>query len=122
MSAALKDLVEGELVLVRFDPAFGHEQAGTRPALVVSRGVYNAFSSFVTVCPITTNPKAWPFKLALPPGSHVTGFVLADQVKSIDRRRVVRRLSTLDAAFLGEVRALIDHVLAVPAERPTLAP
>ncbi|WP_293867289.1 type II toxin-antitoxin system PemK/MazF family toxin [uncultured Alsobacter sp.] len=122
MSGQLPVLSEGDVVLVRFDPAFGHEQTGTRPALVVSRSIYNALSSFVVVCPLTTNAKAWPFKLPLPTQSTVKGFVLADQLKSIDRRRVVRKLSRLDTAFLDEVRALMDHLLPASPERPPIAP
>lgn len=122
MSGRIKDLSEGDVVLVRFDPAFGHEQAGTRPALVVSRAFYNALSSFVVVCPLTTNAKTWPFKLALPPQSGVKGYVLADQLKSVDQRRVVRRLAQLDTTFVDQVRALVDHLLSVPPNRPVLAP
>jgi mRNA interferase MazF len=117
-----QDLSEGDVVLVRFDPAFGHEKAGTRPALVVSRAFYNALSSFVVVCPLTTNAKAWPFKLALPPQAGVKGYVLADQLKSVDRRRVVRKLAQLDKAFVDQVRALMDHLLPVPPARSVLSP
>lgn len=116
----INDLGAGDIVVVRFDTAFGHEQAGTRPALVMSIASYNAFSSFVLVCPFTTNAKPWPFKLALPASASVKGFVLADQLKSIDRRRIARRVAQLDAFFLSEVRALIDLVLVVPADRAGL--
>jgi mRNA interferase MazF len=106
--------IEGAIVLVRFDPAFGHEQAGTRPALVVSRRDYNEHSSFVLVCPITSNPKPWPFKIPLPDGDGVRGFVLVDQIKSVDRRRIVRRVDTVAVELLANVLELIDLVLAAP--------
>jgi mRNA interferase MazF len=107
-----------ELILVRFDPVFGHEQAGTRPALVISRFEYNARSSFVVVCPITRNPKPWPFKIALPEDAAVRGFVLIDQLKSVDQRRIARRLGLLAHDVTTEMRHLIDVVLATPGSGP----
>jgi mRNA interferase MazF len=112
------ELAEGAVVLVRFDPAFGHEQAGTRPALVVSRRDYNEHSSFVLVCPITSNSRPWPFKIQLPERNHIHGFVLADQIKSVDRRRIVRAVDTVAADVLANVLGLIDLVLATSDPEP----
>jgi mRNA interferase MazF len=79
----------GDLVWVDFDPAFGHEPGGRRPALVMSIASYNESSSFVLVCPITRNDRSWPFKVGLPSGGAIAGAVLVDQIKSIDKRRIV---------------------------------
>ena len=82
---------EGDIVLIDFRPAKVHEQDGMRPALVMSDAAYNAASSYLVVCPITSNTRPWPFKMPLPDGLKVRGFVMIDQIKSIDRRRRVLR-------------------------------
>jgi mRNA interferase MazF len=115
MTDRVTDVRSADIVLVRFDPAYGHEQAGTRPGLVVSKDEYNQNSSFVVLCPITRNAKPWPFKLALPERQKIEGFVLADQLKSVDRRRIARRIGSVSPEFLGEVRSLIDLLLVEPA-------
>lgn len=118
MTGALAEVRSADIVLVRFDPAFGNEQMGTRPGLVVSDDAYNAHSSFVVLCPITRNPKPWPFKVHLPDQREIEGFVLADQLKSVDRRRIVRRLGSVSTDTMGEVRALIDLLLARVESNP----
>lgn len=87
-----EDFADGDLVLVDFQPVRGHEQDGMRPALVMTDASYNAASSYLVVCPVTSNTRPWPFKLPLPDGLKVRGFVMLDQIKSIDRRRRVLRL------------------------------
>lgn len=102
----------GELVWVDFDPAFGHEQSGRRPALVVSDGGYNQVSSFILVCPITRNPKPWPFKISLSDMFVVDGQVLVDQIKAIDKRRVVTpALGKVDDEVLSQIRGLLASLL-----------
>jgi mRNA interferase MazF len=118
MIGTLAGVRSADIVLVRFDPAFGHEQAGTRPGLVVSDDAYNAHSSFVVLCPITRNAKPWPFKVPLPDRRSTEGFILVDQLKSVDRRRIVRRLGTIPTDTMSEVRALIDLVLAKATPDP----
>ena len=76
----------GDLVWIDFTPQAGHEQAGRRPGLVLSPRAYHNRTPFVVVCPITSKVKGYPFEVALPPGLPVGGVVLADQVKSLDRR------------------------------------
>jgi len=76
----------GDLIWLDFNPQSGHEQAGRRPALVVSPGGYNALSNCILVCPVTTNLAPWPWKTALPPGGAIGGAILVDQLKSVDAR------------------------------------
>ncbi len=75
----------GEIVWLSFDPQAGHEQAGHRPALVLSPAAYNAKTSLMVCCPMTTQIKNYPFEVVIAgtPGSAV----LADQVKSLDWRK-----------------------------------
>jgi mRNA interferase MazF len=67
-----------------FDPQSGHEQAGRRPALVVSPSAYNEKIGLALLCPITNQVKGYPFEVALPKGVGVSGVILADQIKSLD--------------------------------------
>jgi mRNA interferase MazF len=76
----------GDIVWLAFDPQAGHEQAGRRPALVLSPRAYNDKTGLALFCPITSQAKGYPFEVALPIGSAVSGTVLSDQVKSLDWR------------------------------------
>ena len=102
----------GDLVWVNFDPAFGHEQSGRRPALVLSNAAYNERSSFAIVCPITSSPRAWPFHVALPPvAANIRGSVVVDQIKAIDRRRVVSpSVGRVDREFLRRVEDVLTLI------------
>jgi mRNA interferase MazF len=101
----------GDIVWVEFDPAFGHEQSGRRPALVLSSSEYNAHSSFTIVCPITQSRREWPFHVALGDQGRVRGSVVVDQIKSIDRRRVVSpRVEQVSANILAQVRSTLAAV------------
>ncbi len=76
----------GDLVWLMFNPQVGHEQAGRRPALVLSPRPYNAKTSLFVVCPITSQVKGYPFEVAVPPGGSIQGVILSDQIKSLDWR------------------------------------
>src|SRR5438067_4938950 len=76
----------GDVVWLAFDPQAGHEQAGRRPAIVLSPAVYNGRSGLALCCPITSQVKGYPFEVAIPPGLSIAGVILADQVKSLDWR------------------------------------
>lgn len=76
----------GDLVYVNFYPQAGHEQAGRRPAIVLSPKAFNEVTKFAVVCPITSREKGYPFEVKLPKGLPIVGVILADQVKSLDWR------------------------------------
>jgi len=76
----------GDIVWLTFTPQAGHEQAGRRPALVLSPGAYNRKVGLAIFCPITSQIKGYPFEVAVPQGLPVSGVVLSDQVKSLDWR------------------------------------
>jgi mRNA interferase MazF len=107
---------QGDAVWITLDPQAGHEQAGRRPALVLSPAAYNGRVGLALLCPITNQQKGYPFEVALPEGLAVTGVALADQVKNLDwgaRRAsricavphdvVVQVLRRLNALSAGEV-------------------
>ena len=76
----------GDVVWITLHPQAGHEQAGRRPAVVLSPAAYNAKVGLALLCPITNQVKGYPFEVPLPPGGTVTGVILSDQVKSLDWR------------------------------------
>jgi mRNA interferase MazF len=87
-----------------FDPQAGHEQAGVRPAVVLSPKAYNERSSLVVVVPITRQIKGYPFEVVLPDGLVVTGAVLSDQIKSVDwRARDARLICSLPDTILNNI-------------------
>ncbi len=88
----------GDLVWLQFDPQSGHEQAGRRPALVISPQIYNSKVGLALICPITSKVKGYPFEVVLPPEAKVTGAILADQIKSLD-------WEARQAEFIGQVPA-----------------
>ena len=103
----------GHLVWLTFDPQAGHEQAGTRPALVISPAPYNRKVGLALFCPVTSQIKGYPFEVPLPEGLKVQGAILSDQIKSLDWRvRRARFAGTAPARVLEEaiarVLALVD--------------
>ncbi len=104
----------GDLVWVDFNPQAGHEQAGHRPAIVLSPRPYHEKTALAVVCPITTNDTPYPFKVFLPEGSPIGGAVLADQVKSIDRNaRHLRIAGRASRAVVAEVQAKLAALLGL---------
>lgn len=74
----------GDLIWLTFTPQAGHEQAGRRPALVLSPQSYNGKVGLALLCPVTSQIKGYPFEVALPEGLSVSGVVLSDQARSLD--------------------------------------
>ena len=100
---------KGDFVTLSFDPQAGHEQKGRRPALVVSNDLFNEHTGLVIVCPITNTDRGFPFHLAVPRDASVTGFVMVEQVKSVDH--AIRRAKFVERAsedFVADVLDLID--------------
>ena len=95
----------GDLIWVSLNPRAGHEQAGRRPALVLSPVEYNSRVGLALMCPVTSRAKGYPFEVALPTDLDVTGVILADQIKSLDWR--VRRAEIACRA----PKSVIDEVL-----------
>ncbi len=94
----------GDVVWITLHPQAGYEQAGRRPALVLSPATYNGKVGLALLCPITSQTKGYPFEVLLPVGLAVTGVILADQVKSLDwQARKAEWLCSLPAATVAEV-------------------
>ena len=94
----------GDIVWLTFDPQAGHEQAGRRPAVVLSPAVYNAKSGLALFAPVTSQVKGYPFEVILPEGLGVSGAVLADHIKNLDwRARKAELISRLPAEAVAQV-------------------
>src|SRR3954465_15598097 len=103
----------GDLAWIDFTPNAGHGQGGRRPALVLSPREYHRLTKFAVVCPITNTIKGHPFEVVLPMGLNVSGAVLADQVKSIDRHaRRIEPVGKVPDSVVQEVLARIGPLLA----------
>ncbi len=104
----------GDLVWLDFDPRVGREQAGRRPALVVSPASYNRKAGLVIVCPVTSRAKGYPFEVALPAGGAIEGVILADHLKSVDwRERKARPIARVPEGLLADVRARLAALLGL---------
>jgi mRNA interferase MazF len=102
----------GDLVWCSFSPQVGREQAGRRPALVLSPRSYNAKAGLCLLCPITNQAKGYPFEVALPAGLPVGGVVLSDHLKSADwEGRAVEQAGAAPQELLAEVRAKLKPLL-----------
>ncbi len=100
---------KGDFIAVTFDPQSGHEQKGRRPALVVSNALFNERTGLCIVCPLTNADRAYPFHVAVTENPHVTGFVMVEQVKSIDyRARQAKIVGKASEDLLDEVLSILD--------------
>lgn len=103
----------GDVAWLRFDPQAGHEQAGRRPALVLSPSAYNGKTGLMLCCPMTTQIKGYPFEVRI--AGNLPGAVLADQVKSLDWAAGGARLKgKVSTAELQEVRAKLLTLIGKP--------
>ena len=104
----------GDLVWIDFMPQAGREQAGRRPALVLTPRSYNDKAGLAVLCPITSQSKGYPFEVALPAGNRVRGVVLADHLKSLDwRQRNAQKAGTISSAVLSTVLESISSLLQI---------
>lgn len=102
---------EGDLVWLEFDPQAGHEQAGHRPAVVLSRKAYNRKTGLALFCPVTTRIKGYPFEVIVT-GEKIQGAVLSDQVKCLDwKARRAKFIERLPDDALHEVLAKLSSLL-----------
>ncbi len=103
----------GDIVWLQFNPQTGYEQAGRRPALVVSPREYNEKVGLALMCPVTSKIKSYPFEVMLPEKLKVSGVVLADQIKSLDwRARQAEFICEAPAETVAEILAKIQTLIS----------
>ena len=100
---------KGDFVMVTLDPQSGHEQKGRRPALVISNTLFNKHTGLAIVCPITNTDRNFPFHVKVADQSSITGYVMVEQVKSVDFvSRKVRFVKKAPSDVLNEVLGILD--------------
>src|SRR5947199_9072601 len=100
---------KGDLIALSFDPQSGHEQRGRRPALVISNYLFNKHTGSAILCPITSRDRKIPFHLPVPTSSSIAGFVMVDQVKSIDYvARKAKFIETAPDDLVEDVLEVLD--------------
>jgi len=100
---------KGDFIVLTFDPQSGHEQRGRRPALVVSNDLFNKHVGMCIACPITNTKRDFPFHVPIPEEQGVTGYVMVEQVKSVDfHAREAKRIGRAPEEIMREVLSLLD--------------
>ncbi len=100
---------KGDFVIVTFDPQSGHEQKGRRPAIVVSNKLFNKATGLAIVCPITNTHRNIPFHVPVPNDSSLTGYIMVEQVKSVDyKTRELKLVEKAPIHILEEVLSILD--------------
>ncbi len=100
---------KGDLITLTFDPQAGYKRKGRRPALVISNDLFNRHTGLIIVCPITNTQRSTPFHIALTPDVSVSGFVMVDQVKSIDFvARKAKFVEKIPEDLLDEALSILD--------------
>lgn len=103
---------QGDLVTLDFDPQAGHEQKGRRPALVISKDAFNKATGLAICCPITNTNRGIPFHVPISGRTSLTGFVMGEQIKSLDfRLRGVQLIERASPEVLEDVLAMVDASL-----------
>ena len=100
---------KGDFIILSFDPQSGHEQKGRRPALIVSNKAFNKATGLSIVCPITNTNRNIPFHVAITKESSLTGYIMVEQVKSIDyKSRQIKFIEKASENILAEVLSVLD--------------
>lgn len=100
---------QGDIIAITFDPQSGHGQKGRRPALVISKDLFNRRTGMAIVCPITNTDRGFPFHIPIPETSKLTGFIMVEQVKSVDfHSRRAKRIEPSNDELLPEVLSILD--------------
>jgi mRNA interferase MazF len=113
----------GYLAWINFNPRVGREQSGNRPAVILSPYGYHAKTPYMIVCPITSNLTPYPFKVELPAGLPISGAVLVDQLKSVDRlARGCDIVGIVPEPVMADIRGRLASLLGMTgAPAPTAA-
>jgi len=103
---------KGDIVWIDMNPQLGHEQAGRRPAIIMSPLKYNSKVGLALVCPITSHIKGYPFEVVIPDGFKVKGAILADQIRNVDwTARNIELIFKAPQPLIDEVQEKINAIL-----------
>lgn len=99
----------GDFISLSFDPQSGHEQKGRRPALVISHTAFNKGTGLAIVCPVTNTDRGIPFHVSVGASKKITGYIMVEQVKSVDfNARKAKRITFATKEVFEEVLAILD--------------
>jgi mRNA interferase MazF len=102
---------QGDIVALNFDPQSGHEQKGRRPAIIISNKVFNQHLGLAFACPITNTKRDFPFHVAVE-SENITGYIMAEQMKSIDyKSRSIKFIEKANAQTVNDILSIIDSIL-----------
>ena len=104
----MEDIKQYDLVLVNLDPTLGSEIKKTRPCVVISPNEMNRYLQIIVVAPITSSSKAYPTRVKINLIS-TQGFVVLDQVRTLDRARIIKKLESLGTTEIKKVKAIIKE-------------
>jgi mRNA interferase MazF len=100
---------KGDFVVLTFDPQSGHEQKGRRPAIVISNALFNQHTGLAIVCPITNTNRNFPFHVEVPKVSSLSGFIMVEQVKSVDfKQRKIKFIEKASCETIDAVLGILD--------------
>ena len=100
---------QGDLVILTFDPQAGHEQRGRRPALIISNYLFNKHTGMAIACPITNTNREFPFHVALGDDCSLSGYIMVEQVKSIDfKSRKIQFVEPVFQSTLDDILGILD--------------
>jgi len=104
---------KGDFITLDFDPQSGHEQKGWRPALVVSNELFNKAMGMALVCPLTNTERGIPFHVPVAPSTALTGFIMVEQVKSVDfHSRQAKLIGQAPKALVTEVQGILEACIS----------
>jgi mRNA interferase MazF len=102
---------QGDIVALNFDPQSGHEQKGRRAAIIISNKVFNQHLGLAFACPITNTKRDFPFHVAVE-SENITGYIMAEQMKSIDyKSRSIKFIEKANAQTVNDILSIIDSIL-----------
>lgn len=103
-------ITQYDIYLICLDPAMGHEIKKTRPCVVISPDEMNRYISTVIIAPMTTQSKKYPTRVGLT-FQNKKGWVVLDQIRTVDKRRLVKKIGKLSAKTRLQIKAVINEML-----------
>jgi len=102
---------QGDIVALNFDPQSGHEQKGRRPAMIISNKIFNQHLGLCFACPITNTKRDFPFHIEVI-SENITGFIMAEQMKSIDyNARNIQFIEKANQKTINQILGIIDSII-----------
>lgn len=102
------DLKQYQIILVNLDPTIGSEMKKTRPCAIISPDEMNKYLQTIIVAPMTSSSKNYPTRVEVK-HNHTKGWVVIDQIRTIDRKRVAKILGTLNEKEINKVKSIIQE-------------